>query len=61
MNVDYNKIEHQTGLHFDSAADMLCYLQSKISYLGTHNKNLTQKQYWAVCDIENILNSITVE
>lgn len=61
MNIDYKTIANQTGLHFDNAADMLYYLQSRICYLATHNKNLTNKQYYAICDIENILNNITVE
>lgn len=61
MNIDYKKIADLTGLHFESAVDMLCYLQSQIGYLATHNKNLTNKQYSAVRDIESILNGITPE
>lgn len=61
MIIDYDKIADQTGLHFDNAADMLYYLQSRVGYIATHNKNLTNKQYSAICDIENILNNITEE
>lgn len=61
MNIDYQAIADQTGLHFDNATDLLYYLQSRISYLGLHNRNLTKEQYYAVCDIENILNNITEE
>lgn len=61
LKIDYDKIANQTGLRFDDAADILYYLQSRIEYLATHNKNLTGKQYYAVCDIESILNSITEE
>jgi hypothetical protein len=59
MNIDYKAIASQTGLHFDNFTDMLYYLQSRVAYLATHNKNLTNKQYHAICDIENILNNIT--
>lgn len=61
MNIDYQAIADQTGLHFDNATDLLYYLQSRICYLGLHNKNLTNKQYHAVCDIESILKNITEE
>lgn len=61
MNIDYQKIADLTGCHFDSTEDMLYFLQSRISYLATHNKNLTNKQYYAVCDIESILKCITVD
>ena len=61
MKIDYKKIAETTGLQFENAEDMLYYLQSRIGYLATHNKNLTNKQYHAVCDIENILNGITTE
>ena len=61
MNIDYQKIADLTGCSFDNAADVLYYLQSRIGYLATHNKNLTNKQYYAVCDIESILKCITEE
>lgn len=61
MIIDYDTIASQTGLHFDNPGDLLYYLQSRIEYLATHNKNLTNKQYYAICDIENILNNITEE
>lgn len=61
MVIDYQKIATTTGLSFDSPEDILYYLQHRIEYLATHNKNLTNKQYAAICDIEYILNAITVE
>lgn len=61
MNIDYQKISDTTGCNFNSPADVLYYLQRRIEYLATHNKNLTAKQYYAVCDIENILAAITEE
>jgi hypothetical protein len=57
--IDYSKIAAQTGCNFDNPGDVLYYLQSRVGYLATHNKNLTNKQYYAVCDIESILNAIT--
>lgn len=61
MNIDYKKIADLTGCAFDNPIDVLYFLQHRIEYLRTHNKNLTNKQYYAVCDIESILQSITAE
>lgn len=61
MIIDYQKLANLTGLQFDSAADMLDFLRRRIGYLATHNKNLTNKQYYAVCDIESILQCIEIE
>lgn len=61
VNIDYKKISDLTGCQFDDPADVLYYLQSRIGYLANHNKNLTGKQYYAVCDIESILKCIEVE
>ena len=61
MNIDNNKLFDLTGLRFESTADALNYLQSKVGYLARHNKNLTNEQYYTVCDIESILNCITTD
>lgn len=58
---DYQKIASLTGLTFDNPADVLDYLKRRVCFLATHNKNLTNEQYYAVCDIESILDSITAE
>lgn len=59
MQIDYEKIANLTGLHFGNEADLLYYLRSRVGYLATHNKNLTNKQYYAICDIESIVNNIS--
>lgn len=59
--INYEKIASETGITFESIDHMLDYLQRRVSLLATHNKNLNNQQYYAVCDIENILNGITTE
>lgn len=61
MKIDYKKIDDLTGCQFDDPNDVLYYLQRRIAYLANNNKNLTNKQYYAVCDIESILKCIETE
>lgn len=61
MKIDYTTIEELTGRAFDNESDLLAYVQRAISYLGTHNKNLTNAQYHKVCDLENIFSQIQPE
>ena len=61
MTINYSKIYDLTGCKFDNPADVIYYLQRRIEYLANHNKNLTNKQYYAVCDIESILENLDIE
>lgn len=58
MKINYERIFELTGCQFETAEDLLFYMQRHLNYLGTHNKNLTNKQYHIVCDIENFLDCI---
>lgn len=61
MKIDFEKIARLTGCIFESETDFLYYMQRHITYLATHNKNLTSAQYNKICDLENFLGSITAE
>lgn len=61
MKIDYEKIARLTGCMFESETDFLYYAQRHITYLATHNKNLTHTQYNKICDLENFLNCIISE
>lgn len=61
MYIDFEKIAAATGCRFDSADDLLYFLQNRAEYLATHNKNLTKRQYSAACDLLEMLNCITTK
>ena len=61
MKIDFEKIAGLTGCTFENETDLLYYMQHHITFLATHNKNLTNAQYHKICDLENFLNCMQPE
>ena len=53
----------ELGIEFDelNAEKLIYYVEEKIEELSLHNKNLTQRQYFAASDIAFLLKCITAE
>ena len=54
VQFDLDKTNEISGTRFDGSDDTLEYIQNALEWLKAHNKNYTQKQYWAIselCDI----------
>lgn len=65
MKLDYilNEKEYhdRTDEHAESPETILDDLRACAQWLSTHNKNYTNKQYYKICHICDILESIDTE
>lgn len=59
LNIDYKKIQYETGLTFNNPEQAIYYMQTLIDYLCTHNKNYTKQQERRINDLRSILYSIS--
>ena len=46
------------GYKFTSMYDMLEHIESLLEYLESHNKNYTQKQYYKILELKEIISTI---
>ena len=60
MQINFEKIEKLTGLHFDNLEQLFFYVRHDIEILEAHNKNYTKKQYYIIDDLLSIINSVEV-
>lgn len=58
MKIDYNKLSKATGNKYFSPSDILISAQKQIEFLYTHNKNFTLKQWAAIVELKEIIDSI---
>jgi len=58
LNFDFEKIFRNTGIKFVQNSDIILYLQDLASWLCDNNKNYTQKQYYKICDLKEILYAV---
>lgn len=58
MKIDYNKLNKATGDGYFRPSAVLLSARNQIDFLYTHNKNLTRKQWEAVVELKEIIDSI---
>lgn len=56
MNINFEKIEKETGCKFETEKDLRIYLSSLIDYLSSHNKNYTKEQHHKMQTIKDIFD-----
>ncbi len=58
INIDKKDILNSIGIEFKNDEDCFLYMQELIDYLYFHNKNYTNKQYYKIEELREILNSL---
>ena len=63
MEIKFNKqnILKNAGIECRDEKDYINYMKIMIEYLESHNKNYTQKQYFDITQIQEILQNIEFE
>lgn len=58
ININKKDILNSIGIEFKDDEDYFVYMQELIDYLYFHNKNYTNKQYYKIEELREILNSL---
>ena len=58
ININKKDILNSIGIEFKDDKDYFIYMQELIDYLYFHNKNYTNKQYYKIEELREILNSL---
>ena len=59
LKVDNIKVQEEQQYSFPlTEKSLVDRMKEKINFLYTHNKNLTKEQWYAVCELESIINNI---
>ena len=58
ININKKDILNSIGIEFKDDEDYFVYMQDLIDYLYFHNKNYTNKQYYKIEELREILNSL---
>lgn len=58
ININKKDILNSIGIEFKDDNDYFVYMQELIDYLYFHNKNYTNKQYYKIEELREILNSL---
>ena len=58
ININKKDILNSVGIKFKDDKDYFVYMQELIDYLYFHNKNYTNKQYYKIEELREILNSL---
>ena len=58
ININKKDIFNSVGIEFKDDKDYFVYMQELIDYLYFHNKNYTNKQYYKIEELREILNSL---
>lgn len=58
ININKKDILNSIGIEFKDDKDYFVYIQELIDYLYFHNKNYTNKQYYKIEELREILNSL---
>lgn len=58
ININKKDILNSIGIEFKDNKDYFVYMQELIDYLYFHNKNYTNKQYYKIEELREILNSL---
>ena len=58
ININKKDILNSIGIEFKDDKDYFVYMQELIDYLYFHNKNYTNKQYYKIEELREILNSL---
>ena len=61
IEVDLEQIERDTGRRFDEKEDLYYYMERVLTYLSTHNKNYTNKQYYMIEELKDIFNAAKMQ
>lgn len=61
IKIDKQEILNSIGIEFKDNKDYFMYLEQLVDYLYFHNKNYTNKQYYKIEEIREILLNIEVE
>jgi hypothetical protein len=61
IKIDKESIFNSIGIEFENDYDYLLYLLKLIDYLYFHNKNYTNKQYYKIEEIREILENMEFE
>lgn len=58
MKINYDTLNRATGGGYFRPSAVLLSAQKQIDFLYTHNKNLTRKQWEAIAELKEIIDSI---
>lgn len=58
MRINCEKINKEVGIGVATAAGAIKYARAKINYLYHDNKNLNERQWQAVLELQSIITSI---
>lgn len=61
IKINFEKINKTTSLGLLRESAVISYLQNKIEFLATHNKNYNKKQYETILEMQEIINNITIK
>lgn len=61
ININKKDILNSVGIEFKDDKDYFVYMQELIDYLYFNNKNYTNKQYYKIEELREILNSLESE
>ena len=61
LKINKNNILNNIGVEFKNKNDYIQYMQNLLEFLETHNKNYTQKQYYKILELKEIINNIEIE
>jgi len=59
MKIDFERIERETGRKFESAEELLGFVQRQLYNLAHDNKNYKVGQYSKICELNDIAQAIT--
>lgn len=60
MIVNYEQIERNQGINFESIEQIYFYIKNLLMWLECHNKNYTKEQYYKICTLLDIMEAIEI-
>ena len=61
IEIDLEEIKEKTGRAFDDKEDLYYYIERVLTYLYTHNKNYTNKQYCMIEELKDIFSAAEIQ
>ena len=61
LKINKSNIKNNIGIEFKNNNDYINYMQNLLEFLEAHNKNYTQKQYFKILELKEIIQNIKIE